>query len=269
MLAHNGQVKISNTSKQNLHLPVKYYFCIMGILIKGSFMTIGIYLLKFKNTDKVYIGQSINIEDRYTSHCTNLRCGNSSKKLQEAFNIYGLPELEILIECDKSELNDLENEAIIIYNSVSNGFNTMSSYGFSSELCGEECGNAKYTNEQIYEVFKYLIYCQDMTHKDIVSITGVSRGVVSDISSCKRYHWLKDTYPEEYSILEKLKLTRRKTRRTASSRNLEYPEILSPDGTIYKIDSIRGFAREHDLNPNALGRVLRKQSNSHKGWVLA
>lgn len=232
-------------------------------------MTTGIYILKFNGTDKVYIGQSVNIEGRYKSHCTNMRIGKTPKKLLSAYNQYGLPYIEVLLECSKEELDANEEEAISIFDSVANGFNTMRDAGFSSELYGEECGNAKYTNETIIEVFNYLTNCTDLTHADIVNITGVSKGTVADISMCESHKWLKSMFPEQYQILEELHSSRRKLRRTAKSRGIEYPKVVSPSGDTFTIESIRGFAREHNLNPNCFGRVLRGQAISHGGWKLA
>lgn len=229
-------------------------------------MTTGIYLLKFNNTDKVYIGQSKNIESRYTSHKTSMRCNKAVKKLQQAYYTYGMPSIHILEICIEEDLDILEDIYIKEFDSVDNGFNTMKNHGYSSSLKGELCGNSKYTNEQIYEVFIYLINGE--VHKNISDITGVSRGAVSDISALKTHKWLKDKFPLEYSKLEVLAKTRRYSRRTAVSRNKSYPSIVSPEGTSYTIESIRGFAKEHNLNPNCLGRVLRKQALSHSGWKL-
>ena len=51
-------------------------------------MTTGIYQLVFKGTDKVYIGQSIDIEHRYKGHISCLQLGKGVSKLQNAYNIY-------------------------------------------------------------------------------------------------------------------------------------------------------------------------------------
>ena len=44
-------------------------------------MTIGIYLLRFNGTHKVYVGQSINIEKRYTDHLYVLKRGLGTYKM--------------------------------------------------------------------------------------------------------------------------------------------------------------------------------------------
>ena len=71
-------------------------------------MTCGIYKLDF-NGICVYIGQSIDIETRYSTHLRLLRSGNHTKQLLDAYNKYGLPRLKILKECHKHYLDTLES----------------------------------------------------------------------------------------------------------------------------------------------------------------
>lgn len=231
-------------------------------------MTVGVYLLRFDGTNKVYVGQSITIENRLKSHLVKLRAGRGSRKLQEAYDLYGTPKLEILVECLTSELDDIENEAISIFDSVENGFNIMSNSGHRSQLHGDSCGNAKYTNDQIIEVFLLLVYSAELTQRNIAEVTGVSVSVINDISRLATHGWLAKEFPMEYGLLETNLNTRRIGRRTAKARGIEYPTITSPDGVEYTVDSIRGFAREHNLNHSSLGKVLRGQANSHAGWAL-
>lgn len=87
-------------------------------------MTIGIYRLIFPNTDKCYIGQSVNIERRYMQHLRSFELSSASAKLQNAYNMYGKPKLDILLDSiEVSELDTCENEAIEIFDSFHNGFN--------------------------------------------------------------------------------------------------------------------------------------------------
>lgn len=46
------------------------------------------------------------------------------------------------------------------------------------------------------------------------------------------------------------------------------PTVISPIGEKYIIENIRSFAREHNLDPSHLGRVIRGKEPKHKGWVL-
>jgi hypothetical protein len=229
-------------------------------------MTIGIYKLNFNGTNKVYIGQSTNIRLRYNIHKTSLKNNKSSKKLQEAYLLFGMPTLEILIECDIEELNSLEKEAIAIYDSINNGFNTFDDATHRSILRGELAGNSKYANDLIIEVFNYLVE-NKLTHREISNITGISRGALADISSGVSHKWLKDLYPEQYDLLLQLKGTARKTAKNI--KNIGYPSVVSPDNIIYTISpSLRGFCRQHNLNHGGLGELLRGHKKEYKGWKI-
>jgi len=132
-------------------------------------MTIGIYILKFHGTDKVYVGQSLRIEERFNKHKLKLNNGLANYKLMDAYSKYGYPILEVIVETDIDEdLDTLENEAIEIYDAVNNGFNINSKAGGGGiGLQGEAHGNSRYTNSDILKVFKFLI--EDISFKDILS----------------------------------------------------------------------------------------------------
>ena len=231
-------------------------------------MITGIYRLCFEGTDKVYIGQSTDIYLRYNIHKTNLRANKSSKKMQDAFDKYGMPTLDILVECTEQELNSLEADAIEIFDSVSNGFNTIDGSTHRSELKGELAGNAKYTNDQIEEAFMYLVD-NKLTHREITEITGISRGAISDISTGLSHRWLQEKYPKLYLNLLDLKgYARKSSKNTARSHGRIYPEIISPEGVSFTVNSLRGFCREHNLNHGCLGEVLRGHKTHYKGWKI-
>lgn len=190
-------------------------------------MTCGIYLLKFKGTDKVYVGQSLHIEKRFLEHLSSFRRGTSSTKLTSAYKEFGVPELLILLETSEEELFISEEEAIEIYNSVEKGFNTMCrSGGRLTTLVGEEAGGSLYSNHQITEVFFHLIDETNLySHKEIENITGVSISTIAQVSSSNTHLWLKDKYPEEYKILERLLPTRKElkqSRKTSASTTAKY-----------------------------------------------
>lgn len=168
-------------------------------------MSKGIYLLRFKGTDKVYIGQSLNIEYRYRDH---LNPANRSQKLAEAFILYGNPTLEILCEATDDELNDLENEAIQIFNAVDEGFNTRYTAGGKTSLYGDKLYNSIYTNEQIEEAFLLLVGNSELLLKEVSSITGIPIETVGHISSCLGHTWLAKKYPLEYQEIKNRKYSK-------------------------------------------------------------
>lgn len=60
-------------------------------------MTIGIYSLYWEEQDLIYIGQSQNIERRFTEHLYKLKNNtHTNYKVQKAYITYGLPSTNIL-----------------------------------------------------------------------------------------------------------------------------------------------------------------------------
>lgn len=103
---------------------------------------IGVYLIKCKSENKVYIGQSKNIKRRYVCHISKLRKHNHPNKyLQEAFDKYGENDFsyEVLVELKNDDFNrqklyDLETSYISLYRSDNKGF------GYNIESGGKSVG---------------------------------------------------------------------------------------------------------------------------------
>lgn len=236
-------------------------------------MTCGIYLLGFKGTPKVYIGQSLHIEDRYADHCSFLKKNKHSVKMNAAYKEFGFPELEILEEGSytEKELNELENYHIKLWNAVDDGFNKLHYAEDMPNKCGEDNGHSKYTNEQIKKVFFLLIEKQEMLFKEIAEITDVSVDVVSGVSKLSAHLWLKKEYPVEYTILENLVGTRNShfgRHKSAKAQGIIYPLIMDPAGNIYNVENTCQFARDHGLDQSHLWEILRGKGRTYRGWKL-
>lgn len=216
----------------------------------------GIYKLSFKGCPKVYIGQSINIEDRYGTHIENMKKGTHTKKLQEAFSLYGYPDIELEKVCTRISL-DIE-EAILIkkYNSIKEGFNTAKAS--TSNLAG-----TKFSKDQVTKVFNLLVD-STLTHQDIAKSLGVSLSLVNSISSGASHCYLSEEYPERYAYL----LSSIGLRNTAKYRGIEYPAICNPEGEVFNVTNVSSFAKLHNLHRSNLNQVLLGKSHSVRGWVL-
>lgn len=97
--------------------------------IVGTEKVCGIYKITDMNNMKCYIGQSVDIVNRFTQHC---RCGCGIKtpkdnKLYAAMLKDGLDQFtfEIVEICPQEELNEKEKYYIDVYNAVNYGFNSQ------------------------------------------------------------------------------------------------------------------------------------------------
>lgn len=88
-------------------------------------MNSGIYKITNLINNKVYIGKSINIKERWHYHQSPCHWENSSKILYKAFKKYGIENFtfEVIEYIDKQLLNERETFWISYYNSYKNGYN--------------------------------------------------------------------------------------------------------------------------------------------------
>lgn len=143
-------------------------------------MTIGIYLLQFSSIDPVYIGQSVHIEKRYRDHILSLKSRKANYKMLDAYDIAGLPTLEILEVCSIRELTAKEIEYIGLFDSIKTGLNVAS--GGDIHRKGENNGAARYSNEQIRKVF-FLLLDPRNKYIEIEKLTDVSESTIRHIAN--------------------------------------------------------------------------------------
>lgn len=230
-------------------------------------MTCGIYILRFKGSDSVYIGQAVNIERRISSHKTKLKGGASSIKLQDAYNRYGPFTYEILTECLEHELDNLEELMISKYDSYNSGLNSRNKVCNGKGLVGDSHPGSKFDNDTIIEIFYYLTEMPELLYQEIADITETNVSLVRDINLGKRHTWLSDKFPEKYT---QLNTTNRLVTRNTVANGKVYPAIIN-DKTgeiISNITNISEIARAYNLSNSHLNEVLNGKAKSTKGWSL-
>ena len=135
-----ADVKILQNLKSSLHKPIilskliwtQYFQKQMTELcdkILGKNIVCGIYKITDLVTEQCYIGQSVNIGDRWKQHC---KCGlgidaSTTNKLYNAMQKDGVWNFifEVLEECPRQLLNEKEKFWIQMYQSNKFGLNTM------------------------------------------------------------------------------------------------------------------------------------------------
>lgn len=104
-------------------------------------MSCGIYIIKNKINQKVYIGQSVDIEERWIKHCAGYGISHNSA-IDMAIQKYGKDNfiLEIVELCEREKLNEKEAYYADLYKSyVPNGYNI--------NKCGETFHNPQNDKE--------------------------------------------------------------------------------------------------------------------------
>ena len=95
-------------------------------------MTCGIYMIQNLVNFKIYIGQSVNIEDRWKGHINAFNKGKGiNKHFQNSWDKYGEDNFEftILCECDESQLNTMEEYYIFELMTYDPDFGYNKNYG--------------------------------------------------------------------------------------------------------------------------------------------
>lgn len=127
-------------------------------------MSIGIYKITNKINNKCYIGQSVDVEKRITTHFwaafrENLPSYNNH--LYQAIRKYGEENFDYVIlktlkEPDKVSLDKLEQYYIKKYDSFHNGYNMNEGGNTANQniASGERNGHAKLTEKDVIEIRK-------------------------------------------------------------------------------------------------------------------
>jgi len=217
---------------------------------------IGIYLLTFGNS-LYYVGASKNIPCRYEQHIRDLRAGKHIVKIQDAFNTFGDPKLEILEECNESDLYEKEKFYINKYNSYFLGLN--------STRGGYRGGGDIFSDESIDETKKILeSYILNKNTLLVAKICGLDASTVRCVLSKHTRTQLRECYPELYDKATELYSTIRSTAPTVC------PKVVCPKGIVYTIPyrGAASFAKTHNIHYCTFTKLLNGKVKTCNGWRL-
>lgn len=123
---------------------------------------IGIYKITNKINGKMYIGQTIHLQQRWAEHKSKAKELNPTRKLYKAMNQYGIENFsfEVIEYCEKEDLNEREIYWINYYNSIENGYNMSHIQNLQGKVDYETVKQIQYeleytknTNKQIAEQY--------------------------------------------------------------------------------------------------------------------
>lgn len=248
----------------------------------------GIYKITNIINDKCYIGQSKEIKKRWKRHVNELNKSiHTNIHIQRAWDKYGQDNFtfEIIEECPEDKLNEREIYWIEFNNS--NDYN----YGYNQDsggqegrilnndvrerigqareyASGEDCSNAKLTNEQVLEI-KKLLFENELTCSEIGERFNVKDYIIHRIKNLETYKNV--TAPYDY-LLKDIKSTNKtilsgkdiedikKTLALTDVQNKELAERYKIDAST--ISNMRTLKSYKEVSSEYNDLILNR--NSHK-----
>lgn len=214
---------------------------------------IGIYKVVNLIDGKVYIGQSINIEERWRMHRTSPFNHNSysyNKPFYRAIRKHGLENFSfsVIEECNQEDLNSKEIYWISEYQS----YPPKLGKGYNLTMGG---GGYRNPNEDLDLIVDYLLNSK-LSQTEIANKLGYAQTLISGINSGK-YYFNKDlSYPlRKFQGKAKLKKEKIKVKRAYS--------IPSKSELLIKFNEF-GYNKESVAESyNVSGLLIKKWCNSY------
>lgn len=233
-------------------------------------MSIGIYKYENKINGKIYIGLSINIENRYRQHLYDAehleerRCSG----IDYAIKKYGIEnfDFQIIEECSPDELNDREKYWINFYDSYNNGYNRTIG---GNSLKGENHPRAILTEKEVWDIREQ--YGKGIKRSIVFAPyleKGISERCLKKVWDCET--WVdvhSDVYTEENKLIHKKQTghTEDQIGLNSLDRAIKQPEIdamcedfkngLSINAIAKKYHRDNGTVKKYIENPHEIKKI--------------
>lgn len=213
--------------------------------------TSGVYVITCLPTGKIYVGSSIDINERWLVHTTQLiKNKHHSRHLQFAWNKYGSDAFSIGVieQCHPAELLEREQYYLDMLQPFGNG-------GFNvSRKAGAPMAGLKHTPEA----------------RAKISTAGIGRYVSPEtrmkISESQKGKQMPSDFGTKMSAaLKGRKLSPEHNQRKSLGQKKCYV-VINPDGVETQIRGIMDFCREHNLRYNKMVEVAQGKRKHHMGW---
>lgn len=246
-------------------------------------MTIGIYKIRNKTNNKVYIGQSVNVESRLKKHFYLLKNNiHENRYLQNSFNKN--PEefdYEIIEMCKIEKLNEKEVQWIKEFNSLDQefGFNLASggdsNFYHSESTLNKMIESSRMVNASLSvdEVRRIkMCICMNMAIDEIAELFNTEKSIVYKIKegNASNYGWVssflnskmnepkEDWYRKNISVVIECIENKLSAREATKKCGFGYDKVLS----IYKSYDI--FSIKKDFIKNRNQKIVSDFDNGFK-----
>lgn len=250
-------------------------------------MTCGVYEIVNKVNGKRYVGSSVNIEQRWASHRSQLINGkHHSPHLQRAWNKYGIDSFDwlVIVECHESEIICIEQREIDRHSD----YNVAPVAGRNSGYRWTEEQREKHSKSKLeyYSIPENRSALDDMrkAHSTDEVRRSISLGTIKALSNpsvrekmsqAGRRNWT-DVRREEASISSKKKIARPEHKSALIKANTGsgngnynhqiYTFVHDEHGEVETTQN--ALRKKYNLSPSHLSQVCSGKRTHHKGWKL-
>lgn len=154
-----------------------------------------IYIIRNDINDKVYIGQSVNAEERFAKHCSDSKLKRDNMIIHEAMRKYGTEHFSLeILESQVSDFNAREIYWIEYYNSIQpNGYNI--NIGGEGVGSGINHPSSSFKSKEILDELYRDLKENKISMKNLAEKYNVSETTISTINTGKYYYDDTLTYP--------------------------------------------------------------------------
>lgn len=242
-----------------------------------------IYSIYWWDLDIVYVGQtSLKLDYRIGQHISSLVKGTHyNSKVQEAYNLSKNYTVLLLEQATIKDLDTAEMFWIKELDSTNPIKGANKTFGGGSAGKGLQHARSKYSKTTVLKIFALILNnCSVIEIVNRLKLT--TNGIVYSIKNGVSHRWLKEEYPDKYSILESKDFKR--TYRAKGDKIKKYstgtphPDFIDEDGNIYTgVVNLTDFCRNHpklsknfESNASCLAAVLQNNGKnfSVKGFKL-
>lgn len=215
---------------------------------------IGIYKITNKLNGKCYIGQSLDIEQRWSKHLSTFKRKNCPNyKIYRAFAKYGLENFtfEILEECMPEELDHQEVYWINFFNSFEDGYNMS--------LGGKACNGTNDKKVYQYSLSGHLIKEYKSAHEaarqNNIQFTNICKVCRGERKTAGGFGWSYEKHEQIQPI---------KTKRLGDGTVLQFTK----DGQfVAEYSTATEACRVTGINNRTIGSVCKGKGKTAGGFV--
>jgi group I intron endonuclease len=206
-------------------------------------------------TGRKYIGQTRNERKRKNSHFYCSKYTTDNNKFYNAIRKYGWENFiyGIIGEFNLLDLDDMETYYIQEYNTVNEGYNTLS--------VGVSCNRSYFA----WNKGKRNVYTLSEETKKLMSENRQNRkwwnnGIEETwVENPPNSNWLPGRLPSHFE----------KSKQGAIKSSVKYLlEIISPTGEKFITNNVRQFCRENNLCRVGFYRVIKGTNDDYRGWTV-